>query len=92
VYSGLLVLAGYTGWRGWRAAQDLVGRAGARRTQYVEDVGFTLIALFDGFVIVSALDLGVPGWLVVALGVFGILVGRYGVQRAQARMGSLSAT
>ena len=65
LYAALVVLAGYTGWPGWRAAYDLVGRAGSWRTQYVEDVGFTLIALFDGFVIVSALDLGAPGWLVV---------------------------
>jgi hypothetical protein len=47
--------------------------------------GFTLISLFDGFVIVSAIDLGSPIWLVVAIGVLGILVGRLGVLRLKAR-------
>jgi hypothetical protein len=92
LYAGLLVLAGYVGWRGWRAAQNLSARAGAWRTQYIEAVGFTPIALFDGFVIVSALDLGAPGWIVVALGVLGIVVGRFGVQRAQDHAASFSAT
>jgi len=92
LYTALLVLAGYTGWRAWRAARDLSGRADGWQIQYVVDVGFTLIALFDGFVIISALDLGAPGWLVVAIGVLGILVGRCGVQRARDRVALLSPT
>ena len=85
VYSGLLVLAVYTGWRGWRAAQDLEHHRGQWRDAYIENVGFTLIALFDGFVIVSAIDLEAPMWLVVALGVLGVLAGRLGVQRMKER-------
>jgi hypothetical protein len=54
-------------------------------------MGFTLIALFDGFVIISALDLGAPSWLVVAPGVLGIVVGRLGVRRVQRRVASFSA-
>ena len=42
---------------------------------YVDHVGFTLISLFDGFVIVSAIDLKAPGWLVGALAVLGVVVG-----------------
>jgi hypothetical protein len=45
------------------------------RTAYVESLGFTLIALFDGFVIVSAIDLGAPIWLVLGIGVLGVLAG-----------------
>src|SRR5258708_37728200 len=42
VYSALLLLAVYTGWRGWRAAGDLQHRAGDWQSAYSEDVGFTL--------------------------------------------------
>jgi len=48
---------------------------------YRDDVGFTVIALFDGFVIVSSLDLGAPIWLVVVIGVFGVLGGRAAISR-----------
>ena len=79
VFSGLLVLAVYTGWRGSRAAR-------AQSTEaFVEDVGFTLIALFDGFVIVGSIDLRAPGWFVIALGVVGVLIGRLGIQRLKQR-------
>jgi hypothetical protein len=36
--------------------------------------GFTLIALFDGFVLIGAFDLEAPLWLVVAVGVLGVLI------------------
>jgi hypothetical protein len=48
-------------------------------------VGFTLIALFDGFVIVRAIDLGVPIWLMLAIGALGVLAGRLDVLRLKAR-------
>jgi uncharacterized PurR-regulated membrane protein YhhQ (DUF165 family) len=85
VYAGLLALVAYTVWRGWQAALNLEQHHGAWRDAYVENVGFTLISLFDGFVMVSAIDLGSPIWLVVAIGVLGILVGRLGVLRLKAR-------
>jgi hypothetical protein len=80
-----VLLVAYTGWRGWQAAQELEHRREDWRTAYVENLGFTLIALFDGFVIVSAIDLGAPIWLVVGIGVPGIVVGRLGVLRLKAR-------
>jgi len=85
VYSALLALAVYTGWRGWSAARDLQHRADDWQSAYIEDVGFTLIALFDGFVIVSSIDLGAPIALVVAIGVLGVLAGRHGIQRVKGR-------
>ncbi len=82
LYGALTALALYTGWRGWHALRALHSPAVAPG-DYVEDVGFTLITLFDGFVIISALDLGSPVWLVVIVGVLGVLVGRLGVQRVK---------
>ncbi len=88
IYSALSALAVYTGWRGWYAWQDLTRQASGWRSAYVDDVGFTLIALFDGFVIVSALDLGTAPWLVVLVGILGVLVGRLGLDRVKARAAS----
>jgi len=82
-YGALSLLALYTGWRGWRAHVDLRGRSAGWEGAYVDNVGFTLIALFDGAVLIAAIDLHAPAWLVLAVGVLGIVVGRYGVHRVK---------
>lgn len=66
-------------WQAWRART-----AGVQGERYVESIGFTLIALFDGFVIVSAIDLDAPIWLVLIIAVGGVLVGRWAVERVKA--------
>jgi hypothetical protein len=86
IYGALTLLGLYTAWRGWRAFRDLRGENAGWQGTYVEDVGFTLIALFDGFVIVSAIDLGAPIWFVLVIGVLGVLVGRLGVGRTKERV------
>jgi hypothetical protein len=50
-------------------------------------VGFTLISLFDGFVIVGALDLGAPGCLVVLVGAAGVAAGILAMRRIKATVG-----
>ena len=81
LFGALTALAIYVGWRGWHALQDLQRRDVGWTGSYLDDVGFTLIALFDGFVIIGALDLGASVWLVVAIGVLGILVGHGAISR-----------
>lgn len=76
IFSALIILALYVGWRGWHALQILRHQATDQVDRYIDDVGFTLIALFDGFIIVFFLDLGSPIWLVVLIGLLGILIGR----------------
>ena len=83
IYGALTFFALFIGWRGWHAYQDLHGPMPAWREAYIDDVGFTLIALFDGFVIISALDLGAPLWLVLLIGVLGVFVGRLGVRETK---------
>jgi hypothetical protein len=72
-FAALLMLAAYTAWRGWHATRA-VSTGG-----FIDDVGFTLIALFDGFVIVSAIDIGIPLWMIPAVGILGVLLGILGV-------------
>ena len=86
LFAALLALAVYMGERGWHAWQDLRRRGAHWQEHFVDDIGFTLIALFAGFVIISALDLGSPVWLVVAIGVLGVLVGRRGMTWAKMRV------
>jgi len=88
IYGALSLLALYMGWRGWHALGDLRGRVAGWEGAYVDDVGFTLIAVFDGFVIIAALDLHAPVWLVLAVGVLAIVVGRRAVQRTKERAAS----
>jgi hypothetical protein len=74
----LSALAAFMVWQADRARRILdetSAKANLRRA-FVDRVGFTLIALFDGFVIVSAIDLGAPGWAVAVVGVLGVVVGR----------------
>jgi amino acid transporter len=75
VFSGLALLGLYMAWRAIQAKQVLRRRQEGWKQKYVDHVGFTLISLFDGFVIVSAIDLKAPGWLVGGLAVLGVVVG-----------------
>jgi hypothetical protein len=52
--------------------------AGRRPTAaaHAHHIGFTLISLAVGFVVVSGIRLGAPGWLVAVLGVGIVLAGR----------------
>ena len=80
-FAGLTVLALVTVWRAWHAGRVRATRSTGWTSMYVHDVGFTLITLFEGFVIVGAIDLGAPVWVVVALAVLGVATGRMVVDR-----------
>ncbi len=84
-YSALALLALYTGVRGVQARRLLQAQSVGWRGLYIGHVGFTLISLFDGFVIVGALDLNAPGWLVGTVGVLGVVVGISGVNVVKGR-------
>jgi hypothetical protein len=80
VFPALIVLGVYMVWRAVRARRLLAADGGASSDVYFEDVAFTLIALFVAFVAIVVLDLGAPGWLVGAVAVAAVLVGRRAVQ------------
>jgi len=64
----------YKIWRAVQAVTVLTKQNQADQLKVIDHVGFVLISLFDGFAIVSALDLQAPGWLVavIAVGAVGI--------------------
>jgi hypothetical protein len=53
---------------------------------YIESIGFTLVSLFEGFIIVSGLNAGMSGWLMAGTAVLGLLAGRWliGLAKRQA--------
>lgn len=99
LFTALIALGGYTAWRGWRARAGLAaadpavpGTPSPTLASAIDDLGFTLITLFTGFVIILANDLGGPVWLMVLLGVFAVTAGRMLVSRIKARRLRLPAS
>lgn len=85
IFGGLLLVALFMTWRAAAARRLRWRAAGDWRRPYIEHVGFTLIALWEGFVIVLAIDLGAPGWLVAVLAALGLVVGNRALHRVEAR-------
>lgn len=75
IFAGLFVLGLYMLFRGMRARTVLRVQPDDWWTIYVNHIGFTLISLFEGFIIVSGIDLGAPGWLTAVVAVLGVVVG-----------------
>jgi hypothetical protein len=71
----LCVLAVYLVVRTEQARRTLTARAPRWRERLVGHVGFVLISLFDGFCIVLAIDLGLPGFVIVIAALFGVAAG-----------------
>ena len=90
VFPALLGLSIFMVFRGWGAGLVLASRQGSWELGYIEHVGFTLISLFEGFIIVSGIDAGFPGWLVALVAVIGLLVGRWSIARMKRRVVSSS--
>lgn len=86
VYTGLSGLGLVMIVRGLRARSGLTRRAPSWRGRYLDDLGFTLISLFEGFVIVSAIDLHAPPWLVGMIAVAGVVVGISAMNRIKQRL------
>jgi hypothetical protein len=86
IFAGLTLLGLYMAWRATQAGIRLRRHGQGWQPRYVDDIGFTLISLFDGFVIVTAIDLGAPVWLVILIAVAGVAGGVYAMNRVKARL------
>ena len=91
-FTGLVVLAGYMVWRALHALRLGPHQTGGQPLAHVGDVGFVLIALADGFVIVAAIDLGVQTWIVAPLALGVVAVGHGSLNRLKERVASTGAT
>jgi hypothetical protein len=86
VFSGLFGLGLYIAWRAYRAWARLRRPVSGWRPRYLDDVGFTLIWLFEGLVIVTAIDLGLSAWLVALIALGGVAGGVYAMNRVKVRL------
>ena len=78
-FVGLAILALYMIWRAVQALTILTKQNQEDQLKVIDHVGFVLISLFDGFAIVSAIDLQAPGWLVAVIAVGAVGIGIYGI-------------
>lgn len=91
-FSLLAVLGAYTAIRGIHARRALHVRPMGWRRSYVDHVGFTVISLFAGFAIVSAVDVGAPLPVILVVGVLGVVAGVTAIHRVKARLHSVPAS
>ena len=86
IFPGLLGLALFMVFRAWGAGVVFATQQKNWKLGYVEHIGFTLISLFEGFIIVSGLDLGMPGWLVAVVAILGLFAGRWLIGSAKQKI------
>lgn len=87
LFAGLVVL-GLAMVRCGALARSLRAATGTASTRFRDLVGFTLISLFDGFVIVAVLTRDGPAWLALGAAVAGVLVGRAALHRLDDTVGA----
>lgn len=85
VFVALIVLAGYLVLRAVRVLRSPPATTPEQRSHLIDLIGFNLVALFDGFVVILALDLGAPAWLIAAIAVAGVVVGHLTIRVTRAR-------
>ncbi len=78
IFGGLVILLIYMIWRAVQAVTVLTRQQPEDQLKVVDHVGFVLISLFDGFAIVSAIDLHAPGWLIAIIAVGAVAIGIWG--------------
>ena len=78
IFGGLALLGVYMIWRAVQAVSVLREQPG-NQGAVIDNIGFNLISLFDGFAIVSALDLQAPGWLVAVIAVGAVALDIYAI-------------
>jgi len=78
IFGGLALLGLYMIWRAVQAVSVLREQPG-NQGAVIDHIGFNLISLFDGFAIITALDLHAPGWLVAVIAVGAVALGIYAI-------------
>jgi hypothetical protein len=73
-------------YRATKAREVQEARPAGWRGTAIDHIGFTLISLLEGFIIVAAIDLGVTGWIIVIAAIVGLLAGRWAIQMAKSRV------
>lgn len=86
LFAGLFILSLFMLYRAQKASRMLKTRPNGWEEVYIEHIGFTLISLFEGFIIVTVINIGGPSWLVGVLAILGIVLGRRMIGSAKSRL------
>jgi len=86
VFAAFAALGGYMIWRAVQARRLQQATSLQQRARRIDHIGFSLVALFDGFVIILALDLGAPSWLAIVVAVAGIAAGHTTLRRLKRQL------
>ena len=86
IFPVLLLLGLFMVARAVLAGRMLPATTGGPTAAYLDHIGFTLISLADGFVIVALLRAGVPGWLVAVSGVAVVVIGHFLLRATRHRL------
>ncbi len=86
VFAAFTGLGGYMIWRAVQARRLQQATSLQQRARRIDHIGFSLVALFDGFVIILALDLGAPSWLAIVVAVAGIAAGHTTLRRLKRQL------
>ncbi|RZU32434.1 hypothetical protein [Blastococcus saxobsidens] len=89
VFGGLVLLAGAVVVRAELAVRGRPARPGGPSEAYLRHLGFTLVALADGFLVVAVIRGGAPPWLVVVTAVSVVVAGHAAVGVAVRRIAVL---
>src|SRR5262245_55649650 len=66
IFAGLEILAVYMFYEGLQAHRVLQAHSLIWRSDFIDHVGFTVISLLVGFILIAAMDLNFSVWLVAA--------------------------
>lgn len=86
IFSALIGLAAFMVSRGVLAGRVRPEGRARPSAAYVEHIGFTLVGLADGFLVVTVLRLGAPGWALAATGVGVALLGHHALGATRQRL------
>ena len=86
VFTAFIALGGYVVWRAEQARRLRRATDPVARARLTDHVGFGLVALFDGFVVILALDIGAPGWVATGAGIAGVAGGHHAIDSVKRRI------
>lgn len=91
LFAAFAVLGLFMLWRADQARRIRPSSPAGLSASYFAHVGFTLVALFDAFIVILVLNLGAPGWLVAAAGILIAVAGHVVLRAVRERLVGSSA-
>ena len=85
LFSVFLAFGGVMAWQALEARRRLPQPHAVPSAAYLDHLGFTLVALFDGFLVILALDLSGTAWMAAVTGGLGAVGGHLALRAVKAR-------